>query len=98
MDKMNKTPNKKQPYFSINVFNYYSHDYNYLPEGYDSYLKETIELFEKKGFLQHDVFIDVRSWSSPNRLLQEYSKWPTRKEPSVYKYKTTSAHARDCLL
>jgi hypothetical protein len=57
MHKMNTNENKNLPFISMSLFNTYSHDFMYIPERYDSYLKETIEMFEKNGYLNNTMFI-----------------------------------------
>lgn len=55
--RMNNKLNKNMPYFSYNVLNMYNHDYLDVPESYDLYLKQTIEEFNVKGYLNNTLLI-----------------------------------------
>ena len=47
----------RQPFFSFNFFKYYTHDYFVVPAHFDQKLKESIEYFEAKSYLENTLFI-----------------------------------------
>lgn len=57
VETMNNKYNKNTPYFSLNIFNYYVHDYLSLPVKFDLYFEQTIRGFYDKGYLDNTLFI-----------------------------------------
>ena len=53
--KMNSNQNVN--YFFFNLMNYYTHDVDSLPKGFDLYFKEILKKFESKGFLEKTLLI-----------------------------------------
>ncbi len=62
-DLMNKLHNMQKitkesfPYFAYNMFDHETHDELTISKRYDRYLKETIEMFENKGYFNNTMFI-----------------------------------------
>ncbi len=60
MDKLHSMPGLAHtsfPYFAFNMFDHETHDGLTISDDYDRYLKETIEMFEKKGYFNNTMFI-----------------------------------------
>jgi hypothetical protein len=49
--------NETVPFFSFSMSFHETHDQLTVSEGNDAYLKETIEMFEKKGYLENTLFM-----------------------------------------
>lgn len=53
---MNLEQNKRLPYFSFTISNFYTHDH-IAPRNYDLYFKKTIEQLENGGYLKNTMLV-----------------------------------------
>jgi hypothetical protein len=53
----NSNPLLGVPYFAFNMFDHETHDEFTIRDGYDSYLKKTLEIFENEGYLNNTMLI-----------------------------------------
>ena len=75
---MHEQPNSNKPYFFLNFLTEYTHDHFMLPSYIDREFKETVETFDKLGYLN-------------NTLLFIFSDHGSRLSPYAFKTETGTA-------